>query len=185
MMHRGPLRRGFSRQSVTGRGPSPQRRNSVRRLVGVRVAACGDKPDNVYPREACLELLRTRDIGMLEPSEMVRHDFDKVTMLTAGVRPRDAADVLPQVCADFIENPMRLSLRDVRDKSENGAEDGPITPFWDARRRASMQERRKLLLRLHNIGLVSLSSSSISTTTAISVAATPNFSAVRWQSRPD
>ena len=36
---------------------------------------------------------------------MARYDCDKLTILTAGMRPRDAADVLPQVFADFIEHP--------------------------------------------------------------------------------
>ena len=54
---------------------------SVRRMVGAPVAACGDKPTTVSPREAYLQLLRTRDIHMPEPSWMTGYDYDKGTVL--------------------------------------------------------------------------------------------------------
>ena len=52
-----------------------------------------------------------------------------VTILTAGVRPGDAADVLPEVFADFIESLSRRDLRNENDLAENGADDAQITPF--------------------------------------------------------
>ena len=36
----------------------------------------------------------------LQPSATTRYDYDKLTILTAGVRPRDATDVLHQVCGN-------------------------------------------------------------------------------------
>ena len=113
------------RRAAAGRGPLTATQTSVRSRVGARVAECGDMP-SLSQHEALFELLRSRDFYNLEPQNLGRYDYDKVTILTAGVKTLDAAGVLPMECHEFIKNPVRHVLRSAADIEQIGAVDSTI-----------------------------------------------------------
>ena len=71
-------------------------------------------------------------------------------------RTRSSLTLRSSFCSRRTSSTRRTVRRDQSDFTENGADDPPITPFWNACLRASARERRKLLLRLHELELVPL-----------------------------
>lgn len=67
----------------------------------------------------------------LEPTALASYEFKKVTILTAGVEPKDAALVLPEECGDFIADPRGRVLRSVEELETVGASDEVIRPYWN------------------------------------------------------
>ncbi|CAK0804818.1 unnamed protein product, partial [Prorocentrum cordatum] len=125
--------------------------DSVRQRVGRLVSSAGDAPADLKPHDALQELLRVKDLYTVEPSHLGSFDVERVKVLSAGVSVMDMEDLLPPDQRAMLADPEGQILRN---SSELEYDSGAFAPYWGPKLRFDTSERRRLILRLAELGLV-------------------------------
>eukprot|EP00971_Amphidinium_carterae_P159826 3168755-Amphidinium_carterae.1 len=126
---------------------------SVRKRIRQRVALYGDRPA-LSAKDSFHEILRSKDMYSVDQSSVAEYQYEKVTILTAGVVPKDVEAVLPVPLLPIVREPETYILRSEQELLERGSDDAIVRPYWDPVLVANSDERRRLILRLHALGLV-------------------------------
>ena len=94
------------------------------------------------------------DFYGLEPRHMGSYDYERVKVLDGGFVPRLAREVVDPEGQQCLGDPYKYIVRSEAELVQAGERDVPVRPYWDPMLAGSATERRRLLLRLHELGLV-------------------------------
>eukprot|EP00971_Amphidinium_carterae_P052220 1027986-Amphidinium_carterae.2 len=136
-----------------GGDSAAQSSRAVRERVHRQVAIYGNRP-TLSAKESFHEILRCKDMYSVDQSNVAEYTYDKVTILTAGVEPKDVETVLPGPLIPIVQNPEAFILRSEQELTQRGGDDDIIRPYWDPTLAGNAEERRRLILRLNALGLV-------------------------------
>eukprot|EP00971_Amphidinium_carterae_P120902 2395079-Amphidinium_carterae.1 len=67
----------------------------------------------------------------MNESSVADYQYEHVTILTAGIVPRDVDEVLPMPLQPIVRSPESYILRSEQELQEHGQDDAIIRPYWD------------------------------------------------------
>ncbi|CAK0844871.1 unnamed protein product [Prorocentrum cordatum] len=109
---------------------------------------------DLHPRGALQELLKSDSLYGGAPSKVVPYEESKLKFWQSSVTPRDVEEVCPKFVVDAFRDPDTYIRKPDRVVEQDLELLPPIKPYWDARLASDAGLRRDFLLRLAGRGLV-------------------------------
>jgi len=140
--------------SSSSSAPSASQRAVVERLAR-SVALYGDRPVDLDPRGALLELLRTESLYDNPPCKVVDYNPEKLKVLSADFSPQPITAVAPEEVRQAFADPDRFIRRSDEELAAAAADSVPIKPYWDVSLATNRAVRIDFIRALASRGLVS------------------------------